>query len=73
MPLFRVDIEKTLTDMIYVEAETAQDAERDAKELVHDLDFEDSETKVWALPFKDDGKYNIQYWTGGLDGTWEFT
>ena len=73
MPLYAVDITKTETAEIYIDALDAETARAEAEELTYDVDFDDCHTDCYAYPWSLTTGKHIRtkiIWAGGEVGDW---
>lgn len=68
MTLYSVEVERQQRVYVYVDADTEEEAEEAAVELVDFYDFEDS-VDTWAREIKSVPVFR-EVWVGGPDGNW---
>lgn len=68
MTIFKVEIEERLQYVVWVEADSAREAEETADEVVDSAHEVDHETDTYAK--EDTPVVDEQVWTGGDDGRW---
>ncbi len=72
MTLYACEVTRTDHSTIYVEADSAEQAEVDARELMLDLEVDWEPEDVEVLTSETSTAGPFAYWTGGDNGHWVY-